>query len=61
MQNKVSKENWVAMFKEIGLDDAAMKKWHQLFEARHPEAHADFLNWLGLSVAEVDTIRTGSK
>jgi len=46
------------MFKEIGLDDAGMKKWHQLFEARHPEGHAEFLNWLGLSAAESTEIRT---
>ena len=58
MQNKPNKEDWVAMFKEIGLDDAGMKKWHQLFEARHPEGHAEFLNWLGLSAAESTEIRT---
>ena len=61
MQDKLSKEDWVAMFREIGLDDAAMKKWHQLFEARHPEGHADFLNWLGLSSAEITKIRSDSK
>ncbi len=61
MKNNVSKESWVAMFREIGLDDAAMKKWHQLFEARHPEAHADFLTWLGISSAEANNIRSNSK
>ena len=61
MQNKVSKEEWVAMFREIGLDDSTMKKWHQLFETRHPEGHADFLKWLGLSSDEIASIRTGCK
>ena len=45
------------MFREIGLDDEGMKKWHQLFEARHPKGHADFLNWLGLSSDEITRVR----
>lgn len=61
MQNKVSKEDWVAMFKEIGLDDATLQKWHQLFETRHPEGHVEFLSWLGLSAAEITKIRATSK
>ncbi len=61
MRNKPNKEEWVTMFREIGLDDAAMKKWHHLFETRHPDGHEDFLNWLGLSVDDIANIRTGSK
>jgi len=61
MQNKLSKEDWVSMFREIGLDDAAMKQWHHLFETRHPEKHMDFLGWLGLSATEVSQIRSQSK
>ncbi|PVX23136.1 MAG: hypothetical protein CW716_12860 [Candidatus Bathyarchaeum sp.] len=57
MQKNVNKEDWVAMFREIGLDDVTMKKWHQLFESRHPEGHADFLSWLGLSPDEIATVR----
>lgn len=60
MQKKVSKEDWVAMFREIGLSDEAMKKWHQLFEARHPDGHADFLKWLGLSSDEIAKVRSVS-
>lgn len=57
MQKNVNKEDWVAMFREIGLDDEAMKTWHQLFELRHPEGHEGFLNWLGLSSDEITKIR----
>ena len=57
MQKRVNKEDWVAMFREIGLNDESMKKWHQLFEVRHPEGHADFLNWLGLSSDEITRVR----
>jgi len=50
-------EQWVALFREIGLDDAAMHRWHDLFEARHPEAHRSFLQWLGLAPEDVERIR----
>ncbi|MDH3997254.1 MAG: hypothetical protein OET90_00300 [Desulfuromonadales bacterium] len=58
MQNKVTKQDWIAMFKDIGLDDETMLQWHKLFETRHPEGHEDFLKWLGLPAQEVDAIRT---
>jgi hypothetical protein len=58
MQNRVNKNDWVAMFKEVGMDEEAMKKWHRLFEARHPESHADFLKWLGLSPDEIARVRS---
>ena len=61
MQNKVSKkvskEDWVAMFQEVGLTDEVMMKWHRVFEERHPEGHADFLAWLGISPDEIKEIR----
>ena len=57
MQSKVSKEDWVDMFREIGLDDDAMMKWHRLFETRHPEGHGDFLAWLGIAPDEIVEIR----
>jgi hypothetical protein len=61
MQNQVSVNEWVSMFREIGLDEATMMKWHHLFESRHPEAHQSFLEWLGLPPAKIAEIRTKSK
>ncbi len=61
MKNKVNVNDWVAMFREIGLDEATMEKWHKLFEARHPDAHQSFLEWLGLKPDEVDRIRAKSR
>jgi hypothetical protein len=57
MQKKVNKEGWVDMFKEVGLSDADMEKWHRLFEARHPESHGEFLAWLGIPDEEIAGIR----
>lgn len=61
MQAHVSVEEWVAMFREIGLDEAKMKKWHRVFESRHPDAHEGFLQWLGLPAAETARIRSESR
>jgi len=58
MQTQVKVKDWVAMFREVGLDDAAMKKWHQIFESRHPEGHQSFLEWLGLEPQEIARIRS---
>jgi len=61
MHEKVSKEAWVAMFKDIGLSKDQMTKWHQLFETRHPESHEEFLVWLSISSDEIAGIRATSK
>lgn len=61
MQNHVTKDEWVAMFREAGLDEDTMMKWHRVFEARHPLAHQGFLEWLGLDRAQIDEIRKNSR
>jgi len=45
------------MFQELGLNETAMRRWHRIFESRHPEAHHSFLEWLGLGTDEVSQIR----
>ncbi len=58
MSKKVmNKEKWVSLFEEIGLDDTAMKKWHKAFEARYPDGHQDFLEWLEIPANEISLIR----
>jgi hypothetical protein len=61
MQRKINKEDWVAMFREVGMSDDAMMKWHRLFETRHPEAHEDFLVWLGIPSGEITLIRSNAR
>jgi hypothetical protein len=61
MKKNVTVEEWVAMYREIGLDEARMMQWHRIFEARHPEAHQGFLEWLGLPAKEIERIRSKSK
>jgi len=63
MENKtnVNVNEWVAMFQQIGLDQAQMQQWHKVFETRHPAAHQGFLEWLGLPAQEIGRIRSSSK
>jgi hypothetical protein len=61
MQNNVTIEEWIALLRETGLDDAAMKLWHRLFESRHPAGHQGFLEWLGLDAARIEQIRAAHR
>ncbi len=58
MQSNMSKDDWVLLFHETGLDDAMMKKWHRLFESKYPDGHQSFLEWLKLPEAEIEKIRS---
>jgi DNA-binding transcriptional MerR regulator len=57
----LDKASWTALLREVGLDDAAMHRWHQAFEQNLPEAHQDFLESLGLAPAEIAHIRQLSR
>jgi hypothetical protein len=60
MNDHVNVKQWVAMLEEIGLDKAQMHQWHRTFEARHPDAHQAFLEWLQIDPQEIDRIRAKS-
>ena len=53
----MNKEKWVLLFREIGLDEATMTKWHKEFETRYPNGHQLFLEWLNISKEEISLIR----
>lgn len=57
----MTKQQWIELFKGIGLSDDAMKKWHTLFETRYPEDHQRFLTWLGISDKDIEAIRMNSR
>ncbi|CAG0984903.1 Nodulation protein NolA [Burkholderiales bacterium] len=56
----LDKEAWSGLLRAAGLSDAAMRRWHQDFEARLPEAHAEFLAFLGLGSEEIARVRAWS-
>lgn len=57
MAEAFGKKEWIELFRETGLDEAMMEKWHRLFEAQYPESHQNFLEWLNLPASEVTDIR----
>jgi len=57
MKANVTVEEWVARFKAIGLDQAAMEQWHRLFEQENPAGHQSFLEWLDLPAEKIREIR----
>lgn len=61
MQSNVTVEEWVASFRAVGLDDAAMHQWHRLFEQQNPTGHQSFLEWLNLTTDRIAAIRDTSR
>lgn len=57
-QKMVNKERWVAIMQASGLDDNAMRRWHQKFEEMEPDEHQKFLESLGISADEIAQIRS---
>ncbi|MBX3604896.1 MAG: MerR family transcriptional regulator [Piscinibacter sp.] len=55
------KAAWVALLQQAGFSDEDMRRWHAGFEAGAPAEHAAFLRSLGLSRAEVASIRRAAK
>lgn len=53
----MDKARWSAMLAAVGLDEASMGRWHDLFEQQAPAAHELFLYSLGLAPEEVARIR----
>jgi len=53
----MNKAKWVLLFEEIGLDQATMTQWHRAFEARYPDGHQSFLEWLNIGENEIRQIR----
>jgi hypothetical protein len=59
--NTVTKDQFVAILNEAGITDAQKHRLHAVFEARHPDAHESFLQWLSLPAGEVRSIREGAR
>lgn len=56
----MDKQRWVAVMRQAGFDEPAMRQWHIAFEAREPEQHQRFLQSLGLDQSQVAKIRAWS-
>lgn len=56
-ENAISKDQWVAIMRSSGFDEAAMRTWHRTFEEMEPEEHQRFLESLGIDDKEIKAIR----
>ncbi len=56
----VTVEQWVELFRAIGLTEPDMHKWHVEFERRYPDGHQGFLEWLQLPAERIAGIRRKS-
>ena len=58
-ENKMSVNvnQWVDMFRAVGLGDTEMEAWHAEFERRHPQDHQSFLEWLQLPAKRIADVR----
>jgi DNA-binding transcriptional MerR regulator len=57
----ITKDRWVAMMRAVGLSEGDMWNWHVEFEKTSPEAHQDFLESIGISSEEINSIRELSR
>jgi len=57
----ITKDQFVAVLNAAGITDAQKHRLHAEFEARHPQAHEAFLQWLGIAPAEVRATRERSR
>ncbi|HUJ44080.1 MAG TPA: hypothetical protein VLW52_10775 [Opitutaceae bacterium] len=57
----ITKDQFVALLNDSGITDAQRHRLHVLLEARHPQAHEAFLQWLGLPADAIRTIREKSR
>jgi DNA-binding transcriptional MerR regulator len=57
----VTKEKWVEVMRAAGFTDEDMHRWHAQFETSAPEEHQEFLEFLHVPAAEVQSIREWSR
>jgi len=61
MKTEAFVKGWVEMFEAVGVCEGAQHLWHAEFEARFPERHQSFLEWLGMPEERIAEIRAKSR
>jgi len=57
----ITKEKWVSIMRSCGFTEEQMHRWHAEFERSAPEEHQEFLEFLHIAPAEINTIREKSR
>lgn len=57
----IDKNRWVEIMQAAGFGEEGMRSWHVQFEKMEPEAHREFLEYLGIPKDEIAKIREWSR
>ena len=57
----MTKDKWVSIMKSAGFSEDDMHRWHREFEKAAPEDHNEFLAYLHIPAAEIQSIREWSR
>jgi len=57
----ITKEKWVSIMKACGFTNQQMDNWHAEFERSAPVEHQEFLEFLHIPAAEIESIRATSR
>ena len=57
----ITKEKWVSIMRSCGFSKEQMHRWHAEFERSAPKEHQEFLEFLHIPAAEINTIREASR
>lgn len=57
IMHTITKDQFVAVLDAAGVSDAQKHRFHAELEKRHPAAHQQLLEWLGIPAAEIARIR----
>lgn len=60
-QGLMTKERWVEILTQSGMDDEDMHNWHKRFEQMEPQGHLKFLQSLNIDENEIESIREWSR
>jgi len=60
-KDAISRDKWVELMREAGLNDDEMNDWHRQFESMAPEDHEEFLKILGFDATGRKRIRLASR
>jgi len=56
----ITKEKWTSIMASAGFTTEDMQRWHMEFEKTAPAEHQEFLEFLHIPAAEIETIRARS-
>lgn len=51
-------KTFAGILSEAGISEEQMRKIHRVFEAKYPQDHVRFLEWLGADAAAIKKIRS---